>query len=297
MPVLAVAIAVVLLVYLAFAVPASWFPSSPVKQWGVRDLSLPRGTGGAVNNELIVTGTDAAGQVYIAVTTDLRARDYATITWNARNVPADADVHFLWRTDYAPKKIFSVPVGVEAGRLLPVILANDAGWLGHVTGIGLAIRGTLAQPLVISGVAAKPSGAIGILQDRAREWLAFERWSGTSINTITGGDDVQSLPLPLLLAVSIALAAMLMLARQRFRRSAITADFAAAIAVMFAVWRRRMARSTSSSKRHAPRCRPRRRASLSPAKRITSANARHFTSIRTTCSPIRDATSFRHRSA
>jgi hypothetical protein len=235
LPALALGNAVVLLVYLAFAVPASWFPSSPVKQWGVRDLTLPRGTGGAVNNEFIVTGTDAAGQVYIAVSTDLRARDYATITWNARNLPADADVHFLWRTDYAPKKIFSVPVGIEAGRLLPVILANDAGWLGHVTGIGLAIRGTVTQPFAISAVAAKPSGAIGILQDRARDWLAFERWSGTSINTITGGDDVQPLPLPLLLALSIAVAAVFMLAKRRFRPAAITADFAAAIAIMFAI--------------------------------------------------------------
>ncbi len=203
---LAAAIVVLLLAYLALAVPASWFPSSSDKQWGARDFTLPRGIGGMVNNELIVTGTDASGQAYVAVTTDLRARDYAAITWNAHDVPANVDVHFLWRTDYAPRKIFSVPVAVEAGRLLPVVLANDAGWLGHVTGIGLAVRGTLPQPFAVSGVVAKPSGAIGILQDRAREWLGFERWKGTSINTIVGGDDVQPLPLPLLLAMAIALA-------------------------------------------------------------------------------------------
>lgn len=225
--------AVILLGYLAFAVPASWFPSAPVKQWSVRDLTLPRGTGGVANNELVITDADATGQVYIAVTTDLRARDYAVISWNAHNVPADASVHFLWRTDYAPKKIFSVPVGVEAGRLLPIVVANDAGWLGRVTGIGLAVRGALPQPFVVSAVAAKPSGAAGILQDRAREWLAFEPWSGTSINTITGGDDAQSLPLPMLLALSIALAAAAMWARQRWRPAAGTLDIAAAVAIMF----------------------------------------------------------------
>jgi hypothetical protein len=231
---LAAAIVVVLLGYLAFTVPASWFPSSTVKQWGVRDMTLPRGVGGAVNGEFIVSATDASGQAYVAITTDLRARDYAAITWDARNVPADADVHFLWRTDYAPRKIFSTPVTVEAGRLLPVVLANDAGWLGHVTGIGLAIRGTLTQPFVISGVAAKPSGAVGILQDRAREWLGFERWKGTSINTIVGGDEVQQLPLPLLLAAAIALAGAAMLLWRRFRGSFGMADAAAAIAIMFA---------------------------------------------------------------
>ena len=231
---LAAAIVVVLLGYLAFTVPASWFPSSTLKQWGVRDMTLPRGTGGAVNGEFIVSATDASGQAYVAIVTDLRARDYAAITWDARNVPADADVHFLWRTDYAPRKIFSEPVTVEAGRLLPVVLANDAGWLGHVTGIGLAIRGTLVQPFAISGVAAKPSGAVGILQDRAREWLGFERWKGTSINTIIGGDDVQQLPLPLLLAASIGIAGAAMLLWRRFRGSFGMADAALAIAIMFA---------------------------------------------------------------
>jgi len=231
---LSAAIVVVLLGYLAFTVPASWFPSSMLRQWGVRDMTLPRGTGGAVNDEFIVSATDASGQAYVAITTDLRARDYAAITWEAHNVPADADVHFLWRTDYAPRKIFNVPVAVEAGRLLPVVLANDAGWLGHVTGIGLAIRGTLAQPFAISGVTAKPSGAVGILQDRGREWLGFERWKGTSINTIVGGDDVQPLPLPLLLAASVALAGAAMLLWRRFRGSFGMADAAAAIAIMFA---------------------------------------------------------------
>lgn len=231
---LAIALVVVLLAYLAFAVPASWFPSAPVKQWSVRDLTLPRGAGSIVNNELLVTGTDAAGQVYIAAVTDLRARDYATISWTARNVPPDAAVHFLWRTDYAPRKIFSMPVAVEAGRLLPVVVADDAAWLGHVTGIGLAVRGTLPQPFVISGIAAKPSGAVGVLADRAREWFALERWSGTSINTIVGGDDVQGLPLPLLLAVAVVLAATVMVIVRRFRPADATGNVAVYIAIMFA---------------------------------------------------------------
>ncbi len=232
---LALAVIVVVLVYLAFAVPASWFPSSPVKQWGVRDLALPRGTGSVANSELVITGMDASGQVYVAITTDLRARDYATILWNVRNLPADAEVHFLWRSDYAPKKVFSVPVAVEAGRLLPVVLANDAGWLGHVTGIGLSIRGTMVQPFGVAGATAKPSGALGTLADRAREWLAFEPWRGTSINSIAGGDDLQPLPLPLLLAVAIALAGATLLLRRRFRPASRTLDVAAAIAIMFAV--------------------------------------------------------------
>ena len=48
-------------------------------------------------------------------------------------------------------------------------------------------------------------GAIELLRDRVGEWLAFERWNGASINTITGGADVQDLPLPALLATVVLL--------------------------------------------------------------------------------------------
>jgi len=94
---LAAALAVVLLAYLAYAVPASWFPSSPVKQWGVRDLALlPQGTDRVVvNNELVVnSSSDASGQINVAVATDFRARDYPVIAWDAHNVPAGANVSF-----------------------------------------------------------------------------------------------------------------------------------------------------------------------------------------------------------
>jgi hypothetical protein len=60
-------------------------------------------------------------------------------------------------------------------------------------------------------------GAQEMLGDRAREWLAFEGWSGTSINTIIGGADFQDLPLPVLMALTVALAgaAALLIERRR----------------------------------------------------------------------------------
>jgi hypothetical protein len=50
-----------------------------------------------------------------------------------------------------------------------------------------------------------------------REWLAFEPWSGTSINTLTGGADAQDLPLPVLLAVLVGLAALAFAALARWK--------------------------------------------------------------------------------
>jgi hypothetical protein len=51
-------------------------------------------------------------------------------------------------------------------------------------------------------------GAWQLLGARAREWFTFEGWSGTSINTIVGGADGQSFPLPWAVAAAVALAAL-----------------------------------------------------------------------------------------
>ena len=75
------------------------------------------------------------------------------------------------------------------------------------------------------GVVAKPMGAIELLRDRVGEWLAFERWNGASINTVTGGADVQDLPLPALLATVVLLSGALVVvaARRRSRATGIGA--------------------------------------------------------------------------
>ncbi len=65
-------------------------------------------------------------------------------------------------------------------------------------------------------------GAVEILRDRANEWLAFESWSGSSINTVTGGAEVQELPLPLLLVSALLLAVALWYVGAR-RRAGIAA--------------------------------------------------------------------------
>lgn len=230
---LAAGLVVALFVYVAFAIPASWFPGATAKTWGARELSLVRGTGAIVNNELVLTGVDNSGQALIALSSDLPARDYAAIAWEAREVTAATDVRLVWRSDYAPQRVISVPVRIESGRLLPVIVVKDPGWLGRVSGLALLIRGPLAQPIRIRGVTAKPMGALEIVSDRMREWWSFERWTGTSINSVTGGADVQDLPLPLFLAVATVAAAVLVWALGRWRPLRRPSTLAWTVAVVF----------------------------------------------------------------
>ena len=203
----AVALAVCLLAYLVAVVPGNWFPGASTMTWSAAELSFTRGFGVVENDALVVTALDATGTAVISLDTDFRSNDYRAIAWNAIDVPERANLRLLWRTDYAPGKLNSVPLTVASGHLLPASLARDPNWIGRIRGIALLVQGPLPGPFRIRGVAAKPLGAIEIAGDRVREWFKFEGFTGTSIDSVTGGDDVQDLPMPLVLAAAALLAA------------------------------------------------------------------------------------------
>ena len=204
-----------LVAYVTLTVPGSWFPSAAPMAWTARDLALMRGTGGLEGREMVVTATDASGLALLTVNTSFRSSEYPTIAWTATGISEPGDLQLLWNSDYDVSRVNSVPLTVESGRLLPATLGGNPRWIGRITGLALAIRGPLPQPLRVSGVVAKPMGAVEIVRDRVQEWLAFERWSGSSINTVTGGAESQELPLPLLLVAALLLAAALWYALAR----------------------------------------------------------------------------------
>ena len=202
----AAAIALCLLGYLMLSVPASWFPAATPKALFARDLAITRGEGNRVVDDLVVTATDATGTAVVSANTDFHSADYPVVAWVAIDLADNADVRLLWRSDYASAKLNTVQLTVVSGRLLPVALARNPAWVGRIKGLALLIRGPLQQPVRIQGVLIKPMGALELMKDRAREWVAFEGWSGTSINAVAGGADLQDLPLPTLLAVAFVLA-------------------------------------------------------------------------------------------
>jgi hypothetical protein len=215
--------------YLALTVPGSWFPSATARQWSARELALVRGSGGLLGDELVITAVDASGLALVSLSSNLRASDYASIAWLATDVPEAADVRVLWRNDYQPDKLNTAPITVEANTLSPVVLTSNPAWIGRVTGVALAIRGPLPQPMRVRAIVAKPMGAFEVLGDRAAEWLKFEGWTGTSINVVVGGSDVQDLPLPVLLAAVLLLAGCALLAMHRWRPQRMPARAAALV--------------------------------------------------------------------
>lgn len=200
---------VAVLGYVALATPGPWFPRQAPVAWSAAQLNLVRGSGGLVNDALVVTASGADGSVLISLDTELRSDQYPAIAWAAIDVPEGADLRLLWRSDVAPARVNSVRIPVESGRPLPVILADNPAWLGRVKGLALFVGTRLDKPMHVRGVVAKPMGALSVMGDRVREWLAFETWTGESVNEIAGGADLQDLPLPLFAAATGALAVAL----------------------------------------------------------------------------------------
>ncbi|HVE48319.1 MAG TPA: hypothetical protein VNG69_01720 [Casimicrobiaceae bacterium] len=215
--VFAVALAIAVLGYLAIAVPGRWFGASPPQSWGPKDLQATKGTARIVGDELHVLPADASGIAVVSVNTQLKSIDYAAIEWIAIDVPEHIDVSLLWRTDFQPNQIQSMPLTVVTGRLLRVVTRDHPAWIGKIEGLALAMRGPMAEPVRIRGVLAKTLSAGEVLRDRMREWFAFEAWNGASINTVTGGADLQDLPLPVLLAAAVLLATLIVIALKRLR--------------------------------------------------------------------------------
>ena len=227
----AAAIALCLLGYLAVSIPTSWFPSATPKEWSAGNLAIARGQGSLDKEHLWITATDATGAAIVSVPTDFNSTDYPVVAWVAIDLADNAEVSLLWRSDYAPSKLNAVKLSVVSGRLLPVSLAKNPAWVGRIKGLALLVQAPLQQPVRVYGVIVKPTGAFELLKDRFGEWLAFEGWSGTSINAVAGGADLQDLPLPTLLAVSalLAIGAWYGFARRR----AVVAVLPAVIAMLF----------------------------------------------------------------
>lgn len=209
----ACALLVLLAIYLVATAPGAWFPRAAAKSLTQRDFSMSKGTGRLfaqphAGEALLVLSTDETGIAVVSGVTDLRSADYPIVAWRADDLAADADVRMLWRTDVAPAKVNSINLGVAGGGLAPAVVAHDPNWVGRITGVALVIRGPLADPPPrVYGVTFRPGGIPDALREVVGGWFSFERWSGASINTRSGGADVQALPLSTLLVAAAILAA------------------------------------------------------------------------------------------
>lgn len=235
--VLMLVVIVLLGAYLALAAPGKWFPGAREIDWSAADLALSRGAGKLNKDEWALSAPDATGIALLSITTNFVARDYPMIAWDVADIPETASAQLLWRTDYEPERLQGVVLATSGGRLLPVAMSNNSGWIGHVTGIALLLRGISLSSVRVHGVAAKPAGIVAIAGDRLREWTTFEGWTGASINTVVGGAEAQDLPLPLLLATAVLVATLIVWLYSRRRKDRYALSMSATLAgLVVIVW-------------------------------------------------------------
>lgn len=201
------ALAVTVVAYVAVTVPDRWFGSAPQIAYAPERMAVARGVAEANDaGELRVRPREGERAILVSLETDFASDQYPGIAWSAADLADGATVRLLWRTDVAPQRLNEVRLVVEAGRARTVVLAHNQAWVGRIKGLALYVEPVVTGPVRISGLVAKPMTVADVLGDRLGEWLAFERWTGTSINAIAGGANVQELPLPLFAAIVVALA-------------------------------------------------------------------------------------------
>ncbi|MFO1305796.1 MAG: hypothetical protein U1F54_18875 [Burkholderiales bacterium] len=232
--------ALLLVVFAIATAPGPWFPRVETRKLAYSDFTVARGTGQAQNvqylgDALAITATDPEGLALVSAGADLRSTEYPIVAWQADNLADTAEVTFLWRTDYAPAKVNARRVTVVGGRIVPAIMAGDPNWVGRITGVALAIRGPMPEQPRIVGVNFRPGGLPDAFREIFAGWFALERWSGTSINTRTGGADIQELPLSMLLVTSALVTALAWFGWRRARERAYAWPVALA-AVFVAAW-------------------------------------------------------------
>lgn len=223
------------LVYVWMTAQGSWFSNAKTLHWAPDELSVTEGTSQLRPEGLAVLANDSIHPVRIAINTSLRADDYPVIAWETSRVSDDVEVAILWQNEYEPGRVFNQRLDVEAGRVQPSSLAQNKKWIGRIKGIALAVRGNFPEPMVVRRVSAKTMSPREVLGERIGEWLQFEPWNGSSINTLIGGADTQDLPMSFTLAVVLLMASLIYFALSRWRPKWVGGWRPAVIGTMFLV--------------------------------------------------------------
>jgi hypothetical protein len=205
--------------YLAFNLPGNWFGGGATQIFPGAAMSIAAGFGQAEGKKLVVTSSDARNTVILTlITPRISTREYGLIVLDVDGMPDDAEVTLFWRNDLAPSRMFTRSLSVAGGSVQDAMLAGDSNWLGRVHTVGLIVRGALAQPLTINGLALKSASAASVLAERWSDWADRETWTGISLFRIIGGRAGMDLPLPLLTGLAVALACAGYWALRRWRR-------------------------------------------------------------------------------
>ena len=159
----------------SIAVPGKWFPRAPRRPCvGTEGSCSPTARGRSSVDGLHVAPSDASGLAVVSLKPTIRAADYAAIEWmrsdGCRPCRRVADLAYRRQAGTEQFGAADRVSGRPASRRVP----RHPAWIGRITGLALAMRGPMAEPVRIRGVVAKTMGATEMFAIASREWFAFE---------------------------------------------------------------------------------------------------------------------------
>ncbi len=186
-------------------------------------------------------GQDGTLVVSANVDPPLSAADYRYARVRLAGAFPREGLSFIWRTDRGEAKVPSMKVVSSGGRVLPLTLGEIDGWSGRIIGVGLAVRGELAGPLLVDGIELVPASAWTTAGRIFGDWAEFEPWDGGSVHFMAGGNPSLRHPLPLFLGISFVVAIglyllVIVLGHTRFEPQAALAIALLGWAVIDARW-------------------------------------------------------------
>jgi hypothetical protein len=183
------------------------------------------------------------GTLVVSATLDqpLAAADFRYVRVRLAGAFPREGISFIWRTDRGEAKVPRLPLASSGGRVLPLTLGEIDGWNGRIVGVGLAMRGELAAPLLVDGIEFVPTSWWTTATRMFGDWAEFEPWDGGSIHFMAGGNPSLRHPLPLYLGISFLVAVglyllVIVLGHTRFEPQAALAIALLGWAVIDARW-------------------------------------------------------------
>lgn len=183
----------------------------PVVLQGAK-LQLASGQGGQTPTGLEIRQVGPQGSAVVQGTARMaQAALYRQLSWQVEGLQPGSELRLVWATLADPRTLHErvlPPAGPE-GSVLD--LSAEPRWQGRIAGIGLAVRGPLAQPLVVRRLELRPvASTVGVLlRELAADWTTFEDWSQRSINYTSGAPLNALFPPLVMVALWIGFSAVL----------------------------------------------------------------------------------------
>ena len=170
--------------YTAYQIPRqdSVFFGSEIEVKGDQ-FSILVGDGVSGDNVVELTELED-GMALLMSRTDLDASRYSVIHYRIKNGNPAPRAELVWHLEGGGQDSERVPIDLSKSASHHIDMSGYEGWTGKIDGIGLAIYGTLEQPLILEQVTIGEITYAKVVHRVLTDWLTFKPWQGTSINSL-----------------------------------------------------------------------------------------------------------------